>query len=551
MRNRAPFLALVLLPLLCLRPYAEEPQAEQVERDRLLLRENGLSGERIVLRQFFQFRTLTEADRKSLPKYIGQLGHDGFEEREAAQAALLARGPAVRELLEKHRNHPDVEVSRRCRELLDRLDNGPGIELTRAAVRLWTQQDDPQTLPVLLDFLPFAEDPLVVDEVLDGLVQAVKTPVPESLVKELNSPRSERRAAAAYVLGRMKQENVREKVLPLLADRAIEVRFRAAQALLVAKEPKAVTAMIELISPAPMPMLGTVETILFNLAGNDAPQVSSGTGTEADRKQCQAGWAMWWKDNQGKVDLARALKPAEYLGISVIPEMHANKVWECGRDGKPLWELAGLHCPIDAHVLPGQRVLVAELNGNRVTERDRTGKIFWEHKVSTPIACQRLPNGMTWISTNNRFFTVDSAGKELNAYTPENGFFIHSAYRMRNGNVAIVSMAGEIREISPAGKVVRSIPLKVQGSWSGISVTPAGNYLVANLGNNLLQEITPEGKVIWEYNNPGVCYATRLPSGNTLIVNNNGNQGLVEVDRAGKTVWERKVETSLWRGHRR
>src|SRR5439155_21190535 len=146
------------------------------------------------------------------------------------------------------------------------------------------------------------------------------------------------------------------------------------------------------------------------------------------------------------------------------------------------------------------------------------GKIFWEYKVNTPIACQRLANGMTWISTNHRFFLVTADGKEQPVYTPENGFFIHSAYRMRNGNVAVVSMAGEIREISPAGQVIRALPLAVQGSWSGISVTANGRYLVVNNGQGVVQEIDHAGKVVWEYRQPGACYATRLPGGTTLVV---------------------------------
>jgi len=547
MRDRAPSLALLtlaVLPVFWIATRADD-EADRVEADVRLLKESGLSAERNVLVRFFQLRTLSDADRAEVPKLIERLGDDKFDEREAAQAALLARGPSIRDALDKQRDHADVEVARRCRELVDRIDHGPGVDLTNAAVRQFTRVPGNDAVPLLLDYLPYAEDPAVVEEVLAGLVRAVKPPVPDVLTKALTSDKAERRAAAAFVLGRSDTD----AVLPLLADKAVEVRYRAAQALLAAKEPKAVAALIDLLPAAPPAMLAVVEGTLFNLAGSDAPQVSTGTGSDDDRKRSRDGWAAWWKANEGKVDLARANRPVEFLGLNVLPEMHANKVWECGRDGKPLWELAGLHCPIDAQVLPGGRLLVAELNGHRVTERDRTGKIFWEHKVNTPIACQRLPNGATWISTNNRFFTVDRAGKETQAYTAENGFFIHSAYRMPNGHVAIVSMAGEIREIGTTGQAVRTIPLQHQGGWSGISVAPNGNYLVANNTAGVVQEFTPDGKLVWEYKGPSSCYATRLPGGNTLVVHN--GTGMVEVDRAGKAVWEVKATTSLWRGHRR
>jgi hypothetical protein len=554
MRDRAPIilsLSLLLLSFPGVSPADPIPEItpEQAASDERLLKDFGLSADRSVLLRFFKFRILTDADRAELPKVVENLGSDSFDERELAHNKLLARGPSIRDLVAKNTDHRDPEVARRCRELLDILDHGPGPSLPSAAVRLLSRTPSNDVAGLLLDYLPFADDVTVADEILDGLVRLTKGTTPVLLREALRSDRDERRAAAAYVLGRSEKETERLTVVPLLSDKVVSVRYRAAQGLLAAKEPQAVPALIELLTTAPTGVLYRIEETLLNLAGTGCPQVSTGTGTADERARARTGWAAWWKANEGKIDLANASRPAEFLGLTVVPEMHANKVWECGRDGQPLWELAGLHCPIDAQVLPGNRVLVAELNGNRVTERDRTGKIFWEHKVNTPIACQRLPNGSTWISTNHRFFIVTPDGKEQTIYTPENGFFMHSVYRMRNGNVAVVSMAGEIREVTPAGAVIRTIPLEVQGSWSGISVAGNGHYLVVNNGQGLVQEIDQSGKVVWDLRQEGACYATRLPGGNTLVVSN--RSGLIEVDRDGKTVWERKTNTSLWRGHRR
>jgi outer membrane protein assembly factor BamB len=240
---------------------------------------------------------------------------------------------------------------------------------------------------------------------------------------------------------------------------------------------------------------------------------------------------------------------AQYRGLTLVPEMHANKVWECGKDGKPLWEVNNLECPIDAQVLPGGRLLVAELNGNAVTERDRAGRVLWRHAVNTPIACQRLANGTTFIGTNQRFFVVGRDGKELSSYTPENGFFIHSVQRLRDGHVVCVSMEGTVREVDAGGKVVCSVALPVKGGWSGIEGAPGNRYLVVNNTQGKVLEVDRSGKTVWQYDSPGVCYASRLANGNTLVVSN--RDGLIEVDRAGKTVWGRSLSTSLWRAHRR
>jgi hypothetical protein len=118
---------------------------------------------------------------------------------------------------------------------------------------------------------------------------------------------------------------------------------------------------------------------------------------------------------------------------------------------------------------------------------------------------------------------------------------------MRNGHLACISMAGVVREVDARGKVVRDIPLKGGGSWSGIEGLPGNRYLA--VGSGMVREVDATGKVLWKVDVPSACYATRLPNGNTLVINN--ARGLVEVDRAGKTVWERRINTSLWRVHRR
>jgi outer membrane protein assembly factor BamB len=286
---------------------------------------------------------------------------------------------------------------------------------------------------------------------------------------------------------------------------------------------------------------------LQDLAGDTCPAPPS--GEDPGGRQRHAGWQRWWALEGPRLDLARATAARPYLGLTLVPEMHAHKVWECGRDGKPLWEVTGLECPIDAQVLPGNRLLVAELNGNAVTERDRSGKVLWRHAVATPIACARLANGQTFVATNHRVFLVSREGKELPLYHADNGFFIHSVQRLANGHVVCVSMAGTVRELDVAGKVVCTVPLPISGGWSGVEGVPGNRYLVVNNNQGKVLEVDRAGKVRWEFQAPGACYATRLPNGNTLVVSN--SSGLLEVDRDGKTVWSRAITTALWRAHRR
>jgi outer membrane protein assembly factor BamB len=308
-----------------------------------------------------------------------------------------------------------------------------------------------------------------------------------------------------------------------------------------------VPVLIALLTEGPADLAELAEGRLQQLAGEACPAPAAGADAGGGKRR--AAWERWWAQEGPRLDLAHVPAVPAYLGLTLVPEMHANKVWECGKDGKPMWEVTGLACPIDAQVLPGRRLLVAELNGNAVTERDRSGKVLWRHAVNTPIACERLANGQTFIATNHRFLLVSRDGKELPVYSAENGFFIHSIRRLGNGHVVCVSMEGAVREIDAAGKLVCSVPLPIAGGWSGIDGVPGNRYLVVNNNQGKVLEVDRAGKTVWEYQVPGACYAARLANGNTLVVSN--RNGVVEVDRGGRTVWSRSVPTPLWRAHRR
>jgi hypothetical protein len=401
---------------------------------------------------------------------------------------------------------------------------------------------------VLLAYLPFAQDGGN-DEILDALtLLAGKSDPPDpALQSALVDPQPLRRAAAAFALGHAKSGAARALVQPLLADKDSEVRLQAAAGLLEGGDRAAVPTLIALLTDTPTAIAEQAESRLQNLAGPTCPELV--LGEDPGNKKRRAAWEHWWIQEGPRLDLAHSLLGTRYLGLTLIPEMHANKVWECGKDGKPLWELTGLQCPIDAQVLPGNRLLVAELNGNMVTERDRAGKILWRHTVNTPIACERLVNGQTFIATNHRVCIVNREGKEISGYAPENNFFIHSVRRLPNGHVVFVSMEGTVREVDAAGKVVCSVPLPISGGWSGIDGLPGNRYLVVNNNQGKVLEVDRAGKTLWEYQVPGACYAARLPNGNTLVVSN--RTGLLEVAPAGKTVWSRTLSTALWRAHQR
>jgi hypothetical protein len=128
-----------------------------------------------------------------------------------------------------------------------------------------------------------------------------------------------------------------------------------------------------------------------------------------------------------------------------------------------------------AKPLPGDRFLVADFNGKRVLEIDRDKRIVWEQPtVGECFDCDRLANGNT-----------------------------------------IYGCPNLICEITPDGREVRQ--WKIGGRLNGFQVLDDGNLLIANYGENKVQEITPDGKVVWAFSEPQPSDVFRTPTGETLI----------------------------------
>jgi hypothetical protein len=533
--------ALALAAVAC--PFAVRAADPDATPDEQLLREARVGVTPAALEAFFRRRTPTAADTRRAAALVRQLGDEDFVRREAASRELVRCGPAAEGALRQAQRDTDPEVAARATQCLEEIAPELDPVPVGAAARLLVARAPGRAGDVLLAHLPFAAEGAA-DEVADALATLASRPgrADAALRGALADRRPVVRAAAARALGRSPDASVRPAVRALLQDADPAVRLAAAEGLLAGHDKEAVPVLIALSAEAPAELRERAELHLLRLAGEKPPELTNG-------RTRRSAWEAWWAANGPRIDLARLAEAPPYLGLTLVPEMHAGKVWECGKDGKPLWEVGELLTPIDAQVLPGRRLLVAELNGGRVTERDRTGRVLWEYRLDTPIACQRLPGGDTFLATNHRVFVVNRAGKEVFAYAPEAGFFIHSTRRLDDGHVVLVSMAGMVREIDAGGKVVCSVDLPGGGGWSGVEGAPGGHYLAVNNSQGRVVEVDRKGAVVWEYSTAGACYASRLPGGNTLVVSN--ASGLLEVDRRGHVVWSRAVTTSLWRAHRR
>jgi HEAT repeat protein len=541
MRRRLTALALTAA---CLAPLAAAPDAEEAA-DARALKDAGVGDDGPALLAFFRSRTLNDADRRRLDDLVGQLAAEDFETREKATQELKKRGPSALAPLRRAAEHPDLEVSRRARDVIAFLEEGPGAGLPLAAARLLARRAPADAVPVLLAYLPFAEDETVEDEALAALLALTALGKADAaLADALRAPSAVQRGAAAHVLGRKGDDRQREAVAGLLADKEAKVRLRAALALLGARDRRAVPTLISLVGDGPLDLAWQAEEVLIRLAGDEAPAAA---GRGDDRRKARDAWLAWWRDKGDAVDLARFDDGQRLLGLTLAIEYNTGRVWECGPDGKPRLDIRGLAGPMEAQILPGGRVLIAESNNRTVSVRDFKGAVLWSKVLDNgePTGAQRLPNGNIFVSTYGTALEYDPAGKKL--YDVPLGGGSNGIWKARNGHI-IYTTDAEIVEIDTAGKKLRGVPIPRQSMWVGVQDLPGDRFMVCNSSTGQVLEVSGAGKVLWEGNVSGACGVCRLPNGHTLIGTANK---VVELDRLGKSVWEKPTDGYVRRVHRR
>lgn len=540
-----PLLALGLLLGITLPVAAEAPtEEEQI----LQAAQVGTTDKELL--DFFRRRTLTEAGRLRIEELVRHLGHELFAVREAASNELSAAGSSVNRYLERARQSTDLEVVRRAEECLKQIkDAGPGPEVPAAAVRLLALRRPAGALDALLNYLPFVESEALADDVrgaLTTLVSGDAQPNPV-LVAALTDPLPDRRAGAAVALCRAGDREP-AAVRKLLGDPDATVRLHAALALAAVKEKEAVPVLIELLAQLPPGSAWLAEDVLLRLADGGGPTES--LGSDAAGRRCRDAWLVWWRMHGPQADLSRVSAAPPFRGYTLVVLLDQGRIQELDADGKPRLQIDGLSFPLDAQWLPGDRVLVAEYNANRVTERDCRGAIRWQKPVEYPLVAQRLASGHTFIATRTLFLELDRDGKEVAGFPAPNHQAIMKALKLPNGDIACVTTAQKYYRLDATGRERASFDVALQTSGGRLDVLPNGNVLVPQMNSNLVLEIDPTGKVIWQAAVDQPVAAVRLANGDTLVTSLTQRRAL-ELDRDGKPVWEFKADTRINRAWRR
>jgi hypothetical protein len=444
-------------------------------------------------------------------------------------------------LLRAARRGADLEVIYRAEVCLRQLDEPGERARLVAAARVLAERRPAGAAAALLAGLP---DWAGEEDVWEALLHALARigPADPAVVSALADREPARRAAAAFVLGRLAPGR-RAAVRRLLDAPEAWVRHHAARGLVLAGDRAAVPALAALVAEKDPRVRWQAEELLHRLAGERGPNLPAGVDEDAQRLRASA-WRLWWKEHGAGIDLAAVDWQEGSRGLTLVCDCdvagrsQVGRVWACDRDGKVRWEVNGVANPADVQVLPGGRLLVAECyGGNVVTERDRHGKVLWQHRLrDSAVSCQRLPGGNTFIATYTELLEVTPAGRVVYTHRPVGRTYC--AEKLRNGNILYTSSDGRVIEMTTAGKEVRSVRVDNLNAWAGFEVLRGGNLLVAQYGANQVVEVDAAGKVVWRLAVRTPAWASRLRNGNTLVCSPDGHF-VAEYDRAGKEVWKR------------
>jgi HEAT repeat protein len=305
---------------------------EKLSTDEQILRAAGLSTDGPSLLGFFHARAALDTDQDRVKGLARKLSNTADDVRARAAADLVAWGPLAVPVLRHTANDlADREAAVLARRCLAAIEGQGAADLPSAAARVLAQRKPEGAGEALLTYLPFADNPTVVEQVVNALalVAFPEGKADPAVLKALQDPVPLRRAAAAEALCRADRPEQVPAVRKLLRDPNPSVRLRAALALAKQQDAAAVPVLIDLLAELPAGPRGQAEEVLRELAGEWAPDLGHLKEDDISRRICRDSWAAWWRNTDGPALLAelrkRTLGPEQRKKVEDLVERLADR----------------------------------------------------------------------------------------------------------------------------------------------------------------------------------------------------------------------------------
>jgi HEAT repeat protein len=525
----------------------------QTDTDLAALREFKVEPTTAGILEYLKKRTPAKETIEKVDVFVGQLGDEEYATREKATRGLIEIGPLARGKLALALKNEDPEVRKRAKYALDRISvPADDNRLLPAALRVLVAKKAENSAETILNLLPHIENSDTVDDMATEMSALLldKDGKPVEMAKEaLQSKNRTVRGAVATALAKGNDET-KALVRKLAADPEVAVRRRAILALVLARDAKALPALVELTGNASEDDAALAEDLLNTLAGEKAPEPT--TDEKDPRGSTRKIWEKWLKDDGAKLDLAKADLSGSGSNLILVGSMEIRPkvgmartglITAMDNTGKVRWKLDKVsQYPTHAMLSKRDRVLVTEYNYNRVQEYDLKGAVVWSYTPpSNPIAAYRLRNGNTFVFTRNSMLVLNSEKKVLRSVNRP-AYDLNAGYVTEDGKATIMTQSGVVVRYDKDGKEISSV--NTGRPMSGLIGTRVqfnsdGSFVVPDYSNQCVRAYDKAGKQKWEtkvVNWP--MSVISLPGGNYLVGHRNGNQ-LTELDRDGKEVKKR------------
>ena len=232
-----------------------------------LLVENQISTTPDSLAAYLAKQCPSAAQLKQIAASIAALGHDDYQTRRQASAALLSIGTPAALPLHQAFDSPDLEIAHAARRLWQQIDSPDRSarqrELLRAALEVLAHDPHPPAVPILLQLLSLYDDEDLSSSASSALWHSTRAEHGDLLMEvvreddradtahstagETPRTRLNRRAAAVVALELALGTAAIDSVQPLLSSDSESLRLAAARALVDRLPQEAIPALVSLL----------------------------------------------------------------------------------------------------------------------------------------------------------------------------------------------------------------------------------------------------------------------------------------------------------------
>ncbi|NBR07879.1 MAG: hypothetical protein EBT92_19240 [Planctomycetes bacterium] len=521
---------------------------DNTAEDEKTLTDAGLKSDGNSLIQFLARRSEDKVDPIQIKALITKLGDDNFDIREQTSATLNAIGIAALPDLKTASKSPDVEISRRAKDCIQKIEEGSRKFVVAASIRLLGAKKPEGALTALINYSQFSE----LDQTTEDLITAITATgsdngTPSKIILEAireNKPLA--KTICAEALANINPELFKKEALALINSDEPRVRYKVALAFAKLGDKRSIEPLVSSISSVSQWESSLIDHLLRKLMPSNMPPIG------LPQPELQKEWAKRTVDTS-KIPEALLALSAKNFGKTLVVLLDAGRVIMLDSSNNILWKIDNLQFPLDAQILPDEKVLVAEHQGNKVTERNKKGEIIWEKKIDGPLAVQKLEDGSIFIASKSNIVFVDQKGKEISEFTPPNNEPIMKANIASNGDICLVLSTpqgnAKFVRFDKNKKQVVSYDIDVRTSGGKVDILPNGNSLITEVYGNRVIEFNNDGKEVWNFECEQPVAAVRLPNGNTLVTSMTQMKAL-EVDPKGKEIWSYKSSTRVTRAFR-